>query len=368
MFPELDALVCTLISDVSWAFLVGTSPEEPPYGLLTNLWLFPTRLSTSRFERTNLANSACSKTEFPGTCLRLESGSWSDGLCRTEKCAPDAYECNCNGKSLCKMELCGAWRPKDAVVRPTIGETNVPCRREEGSSVCLSPVQGGAESSTKDTRIVQIGEKSPTTLFNLEPFVDIGDKMKKMWANRTTVHDAWDYRDLLVPRQLNIRLYENEAKTELSVCMTVNTYNYRPKLYEDKWYTVTSEIVGLQGQMLRFTQCDDYERRGRRIISECANVETESSELVSKIRGLEYHTDGWCVGPLRKNGEAIRISLTGVNWLYGINFQNPDGSKHEFLFTKDMQNGLTGKIRKQSGMVARGRIPDIIVNPSGIPV
>lgn len=260
---------------------------------------------------------------------------------------------------MCSLQLCGAWKPIDEAATPMLGDTNVQCRRMEASSICLTPLT---------TRMVQVGEKSLETMFDMKPFTDHDDFLVRRWANNRAAHDKWGDRDLLVKRQVNIRLYQNEARTALSACAIINTYGMTDDQIEHSLllYTMTSQVRGVEGQALTFITCDDFNSGSEPMGSECRNATKPANTLHASFKGIEKHTDGWCIGPLRDNGETIEIKLTGMNGLNGVNFQNPDGSKHEFTFAADQDKGFKGTIDPTTSMVVGGEAPTILIRPSGI--
>lgn len=78
------------------------------------------------------------------------------------------------------------------------------------------------------------------------------------------------------------------------------------------------------------------------------------------------HSDGWCVGPLRYNGNAISIAFESVQNFEGINFLGSDSEATEFLFA-DPETGMSGSVDSTGLVQQDGTVPEIIIKPYGIP-
>lgn len=175
----------------------------------------------------------------------------------------------------------------------------------------------------------------------------------------------WSDRFHLVPRQINMRIYRTSDPEKLTVCMILNTYATERTPRPHSLYNVDSKITGLNGQKLRFTQCDDYARApDGSLISDCRNPETASVQLDASNEGMTTRTDGWCVGYLQRDGKAVKIELSNVYGMEGINFQNANGTRTTFLF-REKKAGLEGPIDHR-GLVQGGKVPSIIIKLSGL--
>lgn len=86
--------------------------------------------------------------------------------------------------------------------------------------------------------------------------------------------------------------------------------------------------------------------------------------LNANFYGLITHSDGFCVGPLTMDGNAISIKTTNVQKIEGINFLGSDAKATQYSFAGG-EGGLTGSV-DGNGLVSNGALPEIIINPAGI--
>lgn len=124
-----------------------------------------------------------------------------------------------------------------------------------------------------------------------------------------------------------------------------------------------STIKSLSGEKLSWLQCDDWS--GARNRGECKTPYSGTS-LTASHYGLVTHSDGWCVGPLRYNGNAISIAFESVQNFEGINFLGSDSEATEFLFA-DPESGMSGPVDATGLVQQDGTVPEIIIKPYGIP-
>lgn len=122
--------------------------------------------------------------------------------------------------------------------------------------------------------------------------------------------------------------------------------------------TIESTIIGLNGQTLAWTACDDSAD------NECHG--TSGTTLTASNLANNNLSDGWCVDPLTFDGDAVMVQLTNINGFIGIVFQSGDGTERMYLFSNGPSNGMTGSV--SGGRVTGGTIPDLTFNMHGIPV
>jgi hypothetical protein len=209
---------------------------------------------------------------------------------------------------------------------------------------------------------VQLGAKSASNMFNLTYQVDENDEMVASFdrgAGRA-MNNRWPDSASLKPRQLNVRLYKSASGENRFACTVINTYGIADDGLGN--YMVDTTIRSLNGNVLRFVQCDDWTAPAGP--GEC-NLPLSGPTLTASHRGLPTSTDGWCVS-LPDDGSGISIKYTGIMKLNGINFLGSDGARTEYPF-QGSQDGLTGLV-DSDGLVTGGEVPEIIVNPAGIAV
>jgi hypothetical protein len=269
--------------------------------------------------------------------------------------------CDCLGKSICKINTCGLWRAIDqSAAAPLAGTTNVACTFEN-SGKCQEKIDMPVEY-----KMVQLGStKRAEQMFNMTWQKDKGDFITNRFASGrgAGMHGVWPDKEKLKPRQLNIHLYQGDADPSSKfVCAIINAYD----IPEDGLgiYGVDSEITSLNGEAIRFMQCDDWS--GGSQSGECLS-NSPGTALTAHHRGLAVFSDGWCVGPLHSNGNAISVKFSKISLMRGINFLGSDGAVTEYSFFGSTVAGLTGDI-DSNGLVTNGAVPEIIINLAGIEV
>ncbi|PXF48268.1 hypothetical protein BWQ96_01957 [Gracilariopsis chorda] len=205
------------------------------------------------------------------------------------------------------------------------------------------------QSTPAEFRQVQFGQPSVSHMFNLSTFVDTGNQLRI----DNSLHDAWPTETRLTNRFIHIRLYENAARNDTYLCAIYNGYTVPPDGRRRGFIDV--EIEGLGGQNLSWVACDDS--------AECTGG--PSSTLTAEHTFLDHATDGWCVGPVENNGNAIRVTFSNVEGMLGLELQAP-GFQQTYRWTEPPQYGMAGAVDADGLSV--GGSASLIVNLAGIPV
>lgn len=323
----------------------------------------------------NATHCACSTTgNAGGTCFRHYSGPQTGAMCTAETCKAGGHVCDCLGGSLCARSTCGVWRAADTSAKPEPGSVDIPCIFDSVGK-CVEKLAASLPAPEKknkekpaapvEYKMVQMGAKSVRSMWNMTFEKDSGDYLTKRFADGKgkSLHGAWPRRDALKARQINMRLYRGDSDpTRMLVCAIINTWGVGNDGLGN--YAVESTVTGVDGLTLSFEACDDWS--AAKGAGEC-KAPVSGTKLHARHSGIATLSDGWCVGPLDINGDAVSVKFSGVQRLEGINFLGSDGEEEEFTFLESGEDGLTGQVDK-NGLVQNGVVPEIIIKPSGIPV
>lgn len=214
--------------------------------------------------------------------------------------------------------------------------------------------------------MVQLGEYKPGNLFNMTIMEDENNYISNQWNKdpKVSMHDRWPHKELLKRREIQFRMYANKEKTKNFVCMIINDYKNEKDTVNN--YKVKTEIKGLQGQKLRFAQCDDHKIRSNGTLHTECSQPMEGNVLTSDHDGDETHSDGFCIEPLTYGGDSISIKVKDIFWISAINFVvGDDHSLATYKFAGG-EGGLTGNVNGD-GYVQGGAVPEIIIKLAGIP-
>jgi hypothetical protein len=308
----------------------------------------------------------CATNKGAGTCFHHISGPEASGLCTADFCDAGGFVCDCNGKSMCKINPCGSWKPSDLVAPiPPAGTTNVACTFTNGNK-CLERI-GDAPLTAREYKMVQLGTpKSPANMFNMTWQTDVDDFLTTTFADGagTGVNNKWPSKETLKHRQINVRFYQGDSRPDTNkfVCAIINDWENDDGLGN---YQVDSEIWSLTGDTIQFKQCDDWSPANAEAGSGECQGPLSATTLYAHHSGLVTNSDGWCAGPLR-SGNVLSIKFSNLEKIEGINFQGSDGAVTEYKFAQSIA-GLTGTV-DSDGLVTRGAIPDIFISMDGIEV
>ncbi|CAN8064265.1 unnamed protein product [Agarophyton chilense] len=221
---------------------------------------------------------------------------------------------------------------------------NIQCVRRTGEI----PIEVLPEQPL-EYRQLQFGPASQSHMYNLTGFVDTDDVIS---AN-VSMHGLWPAYLRLKKRFIHVRVYENAERNETFLCSIYNAYH----LPSDGLGMGTSsvEVESLSGQLLSWRACDD--------IGECLGG--PAATLSASHVYQDNLSDGWCVTPLERNGNAIRVTFSNVTGMYGIEIQSP-GYQFEYLWSDPLQHGMAGVIDSDGFSV--GGSASFIINLRGIPV
>lgn len=264
-------------------------------------------------------------------------------------CQGGGYSCDCIGESICKIDTCSNWVPKDGTVASRLEkDTTVVCVQKTDGT-CLSKVYIPAEH-----KMVQFGAATvrnvASTMFNISLMRDTEDMITTSYK----MSDKWDHPESLRYRHINLRMYQ-ATSGEPFLCAVYNTHGIPSDGLGEM--RVTATIKGLAGQDLRWVACDDRK--------EC--VGGPASTLRATHSLLFTHSDGWCVMPVSTDGDGISVKFDDVSGFEGVSFQLSDGVDDVYYFQDDADKGMTGTT-DANGLVSNGAVPEIIFNLAGIQV
>ncbi|CAN8064264.1 unnamed protein product [Agarophyton chilense] len=301
----------------------------------------------------NSTHCACIQVPTPGKCLRTVS----DGTCSVEQCNEAGMTCDCNGSNLCTIETCSHSTAANgslpsalelgATVSCVMSQNNIQCVKKSGE---IPPENLPQEP--QEFRQLQFGPASVQHMYNISAFVDTDSVISPEWET-ISMHSRWPNYLRLRNRFIHLRVYENVGGTETFLCAIYNGYHLASDGLGNGRTDV--EIEGLNGQQLSWRACDD--------VGEC--VGGPGSTLTASHGYVDNLSDGWCVTPLERNGNAIRVTFTEVTGMYGIEIQTPD-SQFEYLWSDPPQYGMTGAIDSNGFSV--GGSASFTINLDGIPV
>lgn len=300
---------------------------------------------------------SCRKAATPGNCLRHRSGR----KCVVGKCSEKGMTCDCSGDSLCSIDRCNSWvASKELQLNSHIGEIvsckktfDMPCLKEIQEN--LKPKFGKEKknNTAPEYRMVQVGEASSLSMFNMSFFMDQNHLIQKSY----NMHNRWGDRESLRQRFISMRIYEEPDTNEKSLCAIYNTYEVSDDGFGNMLVLV--ELKGIDGQVLDWRVCDDQ--------GECRG--SKSDILYARHGLLSNYTDGWCVRPLRYDGKGIMVKFYGVERMKGLVLQAVDGLGRDkvFHFSDTVKAGFKGEVGLD-GLVRGGEMPAIVFNLRGIQV
>ncbi|KAI0565306.1 hypothetical protein FGB62_19g270 [Gracilaria domingensis] len=298
----------------------------------------------------NSTHCACSQVAAPGNCLRTVS----DGMCSVEQCSQAGMTCDCNGTNMCTIETCSHSTAANgslpsvlqlgATVPCIMSQNNMQCVRKQGEL----PV-GELPPQPVEYRQLQFGPASVSHMYNVTSFVDTNDVI----SPDRSMHGRWPEYLRLRNRFIHVRVYENANGSETFLCAIYNGYHLPSDGLGSGSTSV--EIEGLNGQVLSWRACDD--------IGECR--EDQGTTLRGVHGYVDYLSDGWCVTPLERNGNGVRVTFTDVTGMYGVEIQTPQ-SQFEYLWSDPPQHGMTGVVDANGFSV--GGSASFTINLAGIAV
>ncbi|KAI0565336.1 hypothetical protein FGB62_19g292 [Gracilaria domingensis] len=261
--------------------------------------------------------------------------------------------CDCTGTNLCTIDTCFHNIASNGSLANAlelgasvscIVSQNIQCVRRTGEL----PVEN-LPPQPLEYRQLQFGPASVTHMYNVTNFVDTNGVI----SPDVSMHGLWPGYLRLRNRFIHVRVYESANTSETLLCAIYNAYH----LPSDGLGlgSTSVEIEGLNGQLLAWRACDDT--------GECLGG--PATTLYASHSYVDNLSDGWCVTPLEKNGNGIRVTFSNVTGMYGIDLQSP-GYQFEYLWTDPPQHGMTGVVDANGFSV--GGSASFTINLNGIPV
>lgn len=287
----------------------------------------------------------------PGKCLRYVA----NGSCMVEQCHENGVTCDCSGTNLCKIVSCSY---------NVTGSGSLTSSLQLGSEVSCVPAQNAQcvrkigevpididalEPEPLDYRQLQFGPSSFDNMFNLSNFVDTNDIINL----DASMHGRWESYNSLRSRYIHVRMYESSDGSEMFLCSIYNAFHRAGDGLGAAQVRV--DIEALDGQTLAWKACDDPE--------ECLG--TSGTTLTGFHDFLDDVSDGWCVSPIDRSGNGIRVTYTNVNNMRGVILQSP-AFQVKYDWGNPPDHGLSGTV-DANGLSVDGSA-SFIVNLRGIPV
>lgn len=254
---------------------------------------------------------------------------------------------------MCQFTSCHEWIAADGTYTSDIEMgSQVPCVQVHKPR-CLKRIgEEDVENVTipeiKEYRMVQVGEASENTMFNVSYFKD----PQGIISAERSMHGRWPDRHLLKRRVITLRVYDKpEWGEEKMLCAIYNTYGAGSDSLGPM--SVSLNITAMNGGTVGWVACDDD--------GECRGNAIRKNSLTAHHYLNSAVTDGWCVRGLGFDGKRVALKFTGVVGFRSLVVQSPGGVEKEFEFGQD---NWTGSVN-QDGIVSNGESPDILFNLAG---